>query len=45
MTRFVSLQLGKSHYFNHHNIEHDLGFKPNISIQEGIDRLFNENSR
>jgi len=45
MTRFVSLQLGKSHYFNHHNIEHDLGFKPSISVQEGIDRLFNDNHR
>lgn len=44
MTRFVSLQLGKSHYFNHHNIENDLGFKPSISIQEGIDRLFAENN-
>ena len=40
MTRFVSLQLGKSHYFNHHNIEVDLGFKPTISIEEGIERLF-----
>lgn len=40
MTRFVALQLGKSHYFNHHNLEHDLGFKPSISIEEGIERLF-----
>lgn len=41
MTRFVALQLGKSHYFNHHNLEHDLGYKPAISVQEGIERLFN----
>lgn len=40
MTRFVALQLSKSHYFSHHNIEVDLGFKPTISIEEGIDRLF-----
>lgn len=40
MTRFVALQLGKSHYFNHHNLEHDLGFKPLISIEEGLKRLF-----
>lgn len=40
MTRFVALQLGKSHYFDHHNIENDLGFVPAISIEEGLDRLF-----
>ncbi|MDO9181581.1 MAG: NAD-dependent epimerase/dehydratase family protein [Bacteriovorax sp.] len=40
MTRFVALQLGKSHYFSHHNIETDLGFIPAISIDEGIERLF-----
>jgi nucleoside-diphosphate-sugar epimerase len=40
MTRFIALQLGKSHYFNHHNLESDLGFKPEISIEEGLDRLF-----
>lgn len=40
MTRFVALQLGKSHYFSHHNLERDLGFTPSISIDEGINRLF-----
>jgi nucleoside-diphosphate-sugar epimerase len=40
MTRFVALQLGKSHYFSHHNLEADLGYSPSISIEEGIDRLF-----
>lgn len=40
MTRFVALQLGKSHYYNHHNLEHDLGFKPKYSIEEGLDKLF-----
>ncbi len=40
MTRFVSLQLGTSHYFSHKNLEHDLGFKPAISIEEGIEKLF-----
>lgn len=40
MTRFVALQLGKSHYFSHKNLETDLGFKPSISIEEGINRLF-----
>lgn len=42
MTRFVALQLGKSHYFSHHNLEKDLGFVPQISIEEGIERLFAE---
>lgn len=43
MTRFVALQLGKSHYFSHKNLEQDLGFKPSISIAEGIDLLINYN--
>ena len=42
MTRFVALQLSKSHYFSHKNIETDLGFKPKFSIDEGIDKLFNK---
>jgi nucleoside-diphosphate-sugar epimerase len=41
MTRFVALQLGKSHYFDHHNLEQDLGYYPSISIEEGIRRLKN----
>ncbi|MGZ3788554.1 MAG: NAD-dependent epimerase/dehydratase family protein [Bacteriovorax sp.] len=40
MTRFVALQLGKSHYFSHENLARDLGFIPAISIHEGIERLF-----
>lgn len=40
MTRFVALQLGKSHYYSHHNLEHDLGFKPKFTIEEGLDKLF-----
>lgn len=40
MTRFVALQLGKSHYYSHHNLEHDLGFKPKFTIKEGLDKLF-----
>lgn len=41
MTRFVALQLGKSHYFSHHNLHSDLGFIPSISIEDGINKLFN----
>jgi nucleoside-diphosphate-sugar epimerase len=40
MTRFVALQLGKSHYYSHGNIERDLGYKPKFTIEEGLDRLF-----
>lgn len=40
MTRFVALQLGKSHYYDHSAIEKDLGFKPIYSIEEGLDKLF-----
>lgn len=39
MTRFIALQLGKSHYFNHHNSENDLAFYPSISIEEGLQQL------
>lgn len=44
MTRFIALQLGKSHYFSHHNLEHDLGFVPSISIEEGLKRLLINNN-
>lgn len=40
MTRFVALQLGKSHYYCHDALTNDLGFSPEISIEEGLDRLF-----
>lgn len=40
MTRFVALQLGKSHYYSHENIERDLSYKPKFTIEEGLDRLF-----
>ncbi|MBC7429730.1 MAG: NAD-dependent epimerase/dehydratase family protein [Bacteriovorax sp.] len=40
MTRFVALQLSKSHYYSHENLENDLGFVPKYSIEEGLDKLF-----
>lgn len=43
MTRFVALQLGSSHYFDHNNLQKDLGFKPLFSIEEGLNRLFDKN--
>lgn len=39
MTRFIALQLGCSHYFNHAQIEKDLGPLPLITIEEGLNRL------
>ncbi len=38
MTRFVALQLGKSHYFNIEAARRDLGYKPVVSMQEGLRR-------
>jgi nucleoside-diphosphate-sugar epimerase len=38
MTRFVALQLSKSHWFDHTNAERDLDFKPKITIQDGLQR-------
>lgn len=40
MTRFVALQLGCSHYFKHDRIEHDFDLHSQISIEEGLNRLF-----
>jgi nucleoside-diphosphate-sugar epimerase len=39
MTRFVALQLSKSHYFNHKKAFLELGYKPIISTEEAIQRL------
>jgi 2-alkyl-3-oxoalkanoate reductase len=36
MTRFVALQLSKSHWFDHTNASRDLGFTPQISIEDGL---------
>ena len=42
MTRFVALQLAKSHYFSHENAKNDFGFNPKITIEEGLKRTFCE---
>ncbi len=39
MTRFVALQLNCDHYFNHQKAHQLLGWKPEISIEEGLSRL------
>jgi len=39
MTRFLAAQLGTSHYFNIAAARQDLGYKPLISMDEGMCRL------
>jgi nucleoside-diphosphate-sugar epimerase len=40
MTRFVALQLAKSHYFSHEKAKKDFGYIPEISTEEGLGRTF-----
>lgn len=40
MTRFVALNLGKSHYFSHAKAKRDFGYIPRVSIEEGMKRTF-----
>jgi 2-alkyl-3-oxoalkanoate reductase len=40
MTRFVALNLGKSHYFSHAKANRDFGYDPKITIEEGLKRTF-----
>ena len=39
MTRFMALQLARSHYFSHERAKEDLGYEPLITIEEGKERL------
>lgn len=40
MTRFVALNLGKSHYFSHEKAKLHFGYYPKVSIEEGLKRTF-----
>ena len=40
MTRFVALNLGKSHYFSHEKAKRDFGYFPKVSIEEGLRKTF-----
>lgn len=40
VTRFVALNMGTDHWFSHAKAERELGFNPQISIDEGLSRLF-----
>lgn len=37
MTRFVSLQFSRSHYFSHQKAKIDFGYDPKISIEQALD--------
>ena len=39
MTRFLASQLGKSHYFSIERAKRDFGYEPQISTEEGMQRL------
>ena len=41
ITRFVALQLGKHHYFDHTNAEKDLGYHPQVNLKNAIERTIN----
>ncbi len=42
MTRFVALNLGKSHYFSHAKAKRDFDYTPVVTIEEGLKRYFSE---
>lgn len=39
MTRFVAKELGTAHWFNIDAARRDLGYQPQVSLQEGLERL------
>jgi nucleoside-diphosphate-sugar epimerase len=39
MTRFLAAQLAKSHYFDITRARQDFGYKPRVSMEEGMQRL------
>jgi len=39
MTRFLAMQLAKSHYFNHSAAQEDFNYKAEITTKEGLKRL------
>jgi nucleoside-diphosphate-sugar epimerase len=39
MTRFLALQLARHHYFDIHRAQNDFGYRPIVSMEEGMRRL------
>jgi nucleoside-diphosphate-sugar epimerase len=44
LTRFLALQLSKSHYFTHCNASRTFAYSPVISIREGLSRIAERNT-
>lgn len=42
MTRFIALQLGKSHYFSHKNAINDFGHEELVTTEEGLKLLIDD---
>lgn len=40
MTRFMACQLGTDHYYSHKNAAQDFGYSADISIEEGLNRIY-----
>jgi 2-alkyl-3-oxoalkanoate reductase len=45
MTRFVALNLGKSHYFSQQKAKEHFGYSPRVSIEEGLKRTFEDRDK
>lgn len=45
ITRSVAVVLGTSHFFSHEKARRDLGYQPRITLEEGLERLFEHAGR
>jgi len=36
MTRFIAIQMTRSHYFQHRRAEQDFGYSPRVSLEQGL---------
>ena len=43
MTRFVAMQLAKSHFFSHQKAHNDFGYTPKYTIEQGLAETFPSN--
>lgn len=40
MTRFMACQLSQNHFYSHANAQKDFGYSADVSIEEGLDRIY-----
>ena len=45
MTRFVALQMGTDHYYDHSKAKKDFGYRPEVSVSQGLERLSQASDR